>query len=386
MTTGQGDFVSVQQMSHTRIVNDVVAEVDRIRRRLPPEPLSAPAARARLVKALCNSRVLRKEPIVEALIADLRGFGHQPSMSRTKRHINEQRDHHIIAAFDVPYFRSLSFDGLTYRDVAINDHLASRYPSPATPVAIESMSEGFKPRPVVALFPENHIDGSQLPEDRIFYFVDKFVERHMQLTPRLIDAAMSQDSFPRVRAASWEQAERAVAWWMHLHEYHHRVGDMPLPKYLKLKSLKPLAGLEETRVDIYGMLACLDDSGLPREEALFVYEFILAERLLRYAVEGYPRPNYDGVASQLLFNYLREAGGIRVRGDVIHLDRSLPDALASFLEDIARIEARIDVASPEVVQRELVEFTNRYTVFDETIDDYRHLPYFAQLKERVDFS
>jgi hypothetical protein len=376
--------MSLHQAVRPRAVDDVVVAVDEIRHRLEPAgSLRAPAARARLIKELCGSPVLRREPIVEALIDDLRDFNNRPLLARTKRHVNEQRDDRVISAFDVSYFPSLSFDGLIYRELPPDDHLAARYPSPATSVVIESMSEGFQPRPVVALFPENHIDGSQRPGDRILYFADKFVERHMRLTPRLIAATAAPLTFARVRAASWEECERAISWWMHLHEYHHRVGDLPLPDYLGLKNLKPLAGLEETRVDVHSMLACLDDSALPREDALFVYEFILAERLLRYAVEGDPRPNYDGVASQLLFNYLREAGGIHLRGDEIHLDRSLPDALAAFLAEIATIEARIRSEPPEAVQRALVEFTNRYTHYDATIGDYRHLPYFAKVKEEV---
>jgi hypothetical protein len=158
---------------------------------------------------------------------------------------------------------------------------------------------------------------------------------------------------------------------------------MPIPEYLSCKSSKPLAALEEMRVDVLSMLACLNDEQLPREEALFAYEFILAERLLRYAVEGYPRPNYDGVASQILFNYLREAGAIRLRDGLIHLTPSLPDALAAFADDVAAIEARVHSQPPETVRRDLLAFANHYANVDRTTNDYDHLPYFAMIKSRI---
>ncbi|URN14074.1 DUF6421 family protein [Streptomyces radiopugnans] len=136
-------------------------------------------------------------------------------------------------------------------------------------------------------------------------------------------------------------------------------------------------------MDVSAMLALLNDRALPREEAHTAYEYILAERLLRYAVEGIPRPNYDAVASQLLFGYLGEHGGIRVRDGVIELGAAVPTVLAEFLGEIQRIEAGIHRDPVEAVRRRLLEFTNRYTDYDPVARDYRYVPFFAEVKERL---
>src|SRR5262249_13783486 len=143
------------------------------------------------------------------------------------------------------------------------------------------MTAGFESRVVVALFPENHIDGVQALDDLIFYFINKFVERHKRITRKMLDAVVAPEAFPLLRGASDEDIERASCWWVRLHEYHHRQGDMPIhiPEFLRAKSLKPLAGLEELRVDVSGMLACLHNDKLPAKDASLAFQFILAERL-----------------------------------------------------------------------------------------------------------
>ncbi|GHH72906.1 hypothetical protein GCM10017673_28560 [Streptosporangium violaceochromogenes] len=366
------------------LLTDVIDEINGIRATLGPrDAFREPDFLHGLAERLLASPVLRRQPIVRAFAEDARSFGDDPRLRRTKLHINGEADNHVFSMFDASYFPSLSLDYLTYRKLPTDEHLARRYASNTMPVTIERMSDGFASRVVVALFPENHLDGIQDPDDLIFYFIDKFVERHLRLTRRLVSAVMAEGSFPLVAAAGPAEVERASSWWVRLHEYHHRQGDMPIPDFLPTKRLKPLAGLEELRVDISSMLACLNDDGLPREDALLAYEYILSERLLRYSVEGVPRPNYDAVASQVLFDYLIEARGIHLRDGVIHLDPGLPAALAAFLAEIETIERRIHTEPAERVQRRLLDFANRYADFDEEKNDYRHIPYFAEIKQRL---
>ncbi|MFI7056951.1 DUF6421 family protein [Streptosporangium canum] len=366
------------------VLGSVIDEINEIRRTLGPrEAFRDPAFLGDLAGRLMDAPVLRGQPVVRAFAEDALTFGDDPRLTRTKLHINQASDNHVFSLFDASYFPSLSLDYLAYRPLPADERLTRRYASNTVPVTIERMSAGFESRVVVALFPENHLDGTQADDDLIFYFIDKFVERHVRLTRRLMTAVTAGDDFPLVRVAGAAQVERASSWWVRLHEYHHRQGDMPIPEFLPLKRLKPLAGLEELRADVSSMLACLHDDALPAEDALLAYEYILAERLLRYAVEGIPRPNYDAVASQLLFNYLIEARGVHLRDGVIHLDPDLPAVLAAFLAEIQSIEKRIHTESAERVQGRLLDFTNRYTDFDETTGDYRHIPYFAEVKQRL---
>ncbi|WP_240957969.1 DUF6421 family protein [Streptomyces barkulensis] len=362
----------------------VFTEVDAIRRELPDRSSFRERDTLKiLAERIEGSPELSRRPVVRAFLEDIGSFTPGDRLDAVKGHINGRRDNHLFSLFDASYFPKLSLDYLTYEELPADPHLAERYASPTAPVVITGRSQGFTSRVVVALFPENHIDGLQRPDDLIFYFIDKFVERHNRITRKMIDAVMAEDSFPRIQGASDERIRQASSWWVRLHEYHHRQGDMPIPEFLPAKKYKPLAGLEELRVDVSAMLALLDDRALPREEAHTAYEYILAERLLRYAVEGIPRPNYDAVASQLLFGYLSRHGGIRVRDGVIELGAAVPTALAEFLGEIQRIEAAIHREPVEAVRGRLLEFTNRYTDYDPVARDYRYVPFFAEVKERL---
>lgn len=365
-------------------MGSVFAEVEAIREELGDRfSCREQEALGELARRIEGSRHLRSMPAAEALVHDLRAFTPGTRLQATKAHINGRRDDHIFSLFDASYFPSLSLDYLTYELLPADPHLAERYASNTAPVNITGHTAGFGSRVVVALFPENHIDGLQDPDDLIFYFIDKFVERHNRITRRMIDAVMAPGSFPLIQGASNQQVEQASSWWVRLHEYHHRQGDMPIPEFLPVKKYKPLAGLEELRVDVSAMLALLHDEKLPRREALTAYEYILAERLLRYAVEGIPRPNYDAVASQLLFRYLAGHDGIRVDDGVITLSPSLATVLAEFLAEIERIEQRIHEEPAEIVRKRLLEFTNQYTDFDTESRDYRHIPFFADVKAKL---
>ncbi|MFE5791316.1 DUF6421 family protein [Streptomyces sp. NPDC056503] len=362
----------------------VIDEVDRIRAELGPrDAFRRPEFLKDLADRLAASPVIRRRPAGQALIEDLRSFDSDPRLVRTKDHINNRRDNHLFSLFDASYFPTLSLEYLTYRELPTDEHLARRYASNTLPVTIERRTTGFASRVVVALFPENHLDGIQNPDDQIFYFIDKFVERHQRLTRRLIGAVMAEDAFPALRTADETDVERASSWWVRLHEYHHRQGDMPIPDYLPAKRIKPLAGLEELRTDVSSMLACLHDEELPARDARLAYEYMLAERLLRYSVEGIPRPNYDAVASQLFFTYLLKADGIRLVADRIHLLPWLPDVLRAFLDEIESIERHIRTEPVEDVRRRLLDFTNLYTDYDPESRDYRHIPYFAEVKQRL---
>ena len=366
------------------MLDDIITETNELRRGLGPrEVFTQIGFLQTLAKSLQRTRYLRTQPIVQRFIEDLESCDEQILLTRTKAHINHKQDHSIFSLFDASYFPALSLDYLAYRPLEIHTRLATKYQSNTTPITLERMSQGFHSRVVVALFPENHIDHLQEQDDLIFYFIDKFIERHKKITRKLLANVVSDTAFPLLRNASDAQLEKAAVYWVWLHEYHHRQGDMPIPRYLPYKSLKPLAGLEELRVDVSGLLVCLHDGDLPAREAELAYEFILAERLLRYAVEGIPKPNYDAVASQLLFNYLRELGGISTSDNVLHLAPALPGLLAQFLSEIHTREAYIRSEPPVAVQKRLLDFTNAYTDYDETIGDYRHIDFFMEIKNRL---
>ncbi|MCT2589964.1 DUF6421 family protein [Streptomyces sp. N2-109] len=365
-------------------MSSVFAEVDALRKGLPERAsYRSEETLKELARQIEGTRHLSRQPAAQAFLEDIRSFTPGERLRATKEHINSRRDNHLFSLFDASYFPKLSLDYLTYEELPADAHLAERYASNTAPVRITGRSAGFHSRVVVALFPENHLDGLQDPDDLIFYFIDKFVERHNRITRGMIDAVMAEGSFPLIQGAPDATVEQASSWWVRLHEYHHRQGDMPIPDFLDAKKYKPLAGLEELRVDVSAMLALLGDEKLPREEALTAYEYILSERLLRYAVEGIPRPNYDAVASQLLFGYLEQHEGIRVKDSVIQLSPEIPEVLARFLAEIHAIEAHIREEPVAAVRKRLLALTDKYTDYDPVARDYRYVPFFAEVKKKL---
>jgi hypothetical protein len=362
----------------------LIAETNDIRATLAPrERFSDPAYLRGLSTHIARAPHLARSDIGQCVIEDLQEFEHAGRMTRTKEHINEGRSTHVFSLFNASYFPTLSLDLLSYRKLDIHDELSARFPSNTCPIVLEGNTRGFDARVVVALFPENHIDNRQEHDDRIFYFIDKFVERHQRITQKMIRHVMRPDCLPLLREASTLDIERAASHWVWLHEYHHRQGHLPLPQWLPLKSLKPLAGLEELRVDLSGLLVCLRDPDLPPHLAQMTYEFILAERLLRYPVEGSQKPNYDAVASQVLFQYLLRHGGLALENGLIALLPELPEALAAFLAEVTAIEATIAHSPPAQVQQGLLGFVNTYVEVDPATRDYRHDPYFWQVKQAL---
>ncbi|WP_088503030.1 DUF6421 family protein [Burkholderia ubonensis] len=367
------------------MIDEFIAEINAVRATLPKgEDVRKPIVVEQCLNRLTNTKHLSREPIVQCLIDDLRDFDSGSKLIRTKAHINEKRDRNICSLFSSSYFPTLGLDFLTYEPLQVNEQLAKRYPSMTTPVRIARMSTGFEAREVVAIFPENHLDGIQKQDDLIFYFIDKFVARHRRITRKLLENITVEDDFPVVHHVSDRQIEEAACHWVWLHEYYHRQGPLPVPKYLWMKSLKPLAGLEELRVDLSGMIACIEDSTLPRDLAELTWQFVLAERLLRYSVEGIPKPNYDAVGSQVLFNFLLENGGIYLERGCIRLSATLPGAIKLFLMKIDEIERLILIQDPLEVQRLLLDFVNRYAGFDPATGDYSHVDYFSDVKRRLE--
>lgn len=362
----------------------IIEETNKLRALHPniPRQYDAPFLR-KLKISLENTSVLRRHSGAINFIKDLDDslFNQHISLHHTKKYINQQRDYFILSAFNAPYFPNIKIESCLYRPLGISPVLKEKYKTNVLPVNIIACSKGFLSKTVVALFPENHIDNIQLSHDKIFYFIDKFVERFFRITHKMLNTIVADNSFSQITHASYKDIEQAALSWVWLHEYYHRQGPLPIPEYLDVKSLKPLAGLEEMRVDVCSIITCIEDQDIPRDLANFMSQFILAERLLRYPIEGIPKPNYDAIASQLLFNFLQENDGLVVQNMKIKLTKKYPLALKKLLNHIHGIESGIVHQSKEEVQLSLLNFTKAYTNFNTDEQDFHHIHYFKEIKE-----
>jgi hypothetical protein len=361
-----------------------IAEINALHDKYPKEQYNAPDFFTRLAKDIRNTQFLSQLECAEIVS---NAIDHAQSwdldLSEVKNHINNKDSAFILSVFNASYFPRLGFDGAFYQRLPVDDVLHHRYQTQVRPVNLIKASKGFMARTVVALFPENHMNGMQYADDSIFYFINKFVDRFFLVTQKVLQNTIGDDFLNEISAMTQPEVEAASVSWVYLHEYHHRQGHMPIPKYLHAKSLKPLAGLEELRVDINAMLTCLTDDALNRETYQKVFKFILAERLFRYSVEGAEKPNYDAIASQLLFNYLIQHKGLRLTQGKIYFEPLLISNLEAFAAEIDAIERGISNQTEAVIQETLLNFIHRYVTFCDETKVYSHHDYFKSIKMQL---
>lgn len=314
-----------------------------------PEHIDRHATRA-LIDQLQAVPGLPGLACAQRLLEDLqrcsRGQGF--SLSATRGFFNQPTGDTLISLLSAPYARPMGLEYLKF-ETLVADPALRAYQTHVMPIVMREATDGLLPVHTVAIFPENHVGAQQQAGDKIYYLINKFAQRHHRLTQRIVQHLTDQDAFEAIRGASYEAIERATVYWVWLHEYHHqRVGDLPIPDYLKLKSSRALAGLEELRVDIASALLLLDDAAAFQGQARFLFEFILSERLLRYGVDGVafdalgqPNPSYDALSSYMLFNLLRKHGALTVINGQIGLRDNLVPALRAILAEISGIEARV---------------------------------------------
>lgn len=260
----------------------------------------------------------------------------------------------ILGFFDVPYNPDSFLEAASVRPVPIPPSILAMYPtSHAAPVLLNACTDGFKDPLAVAVFGENYIDAIPSEAHRAYYFIDKFVDRFKRYTRPRIEELWSPTSFSELLAADTDMLTQVNAIWVHMHEFHHRSGFLPLPKHLKEKSTRNGAGAEELRVDIFSILAL---SKLPSNDPIVrtTQEYILAERLIRYPLQASPESNYDARSSVALQSYLTRHGIISKRGGKLYFEggfQRLLRALSSLAAKITALEYKLS-SSPSIDKRQ----------------------------------
>lgn len=359
----------------------VIDEINKIKRKFASHDLKDELVLTKLCNELRNNNKISNLPIIQFLIKDLDTFINNQSLELTKNFINKQQDNIVISLFNAPYFKTLSVDGFYYEILPVNANLSKHFGDYLLPVNIIKSTEGFSAREVVALFPENHIDATQFRHDKIFYFIDKFVDRFYKITQKIL-CVIGSPHFEWLKTAKKQEIEEAAIYWVYLHEHFHHTGYLPVPEYLHIKKIKALAGLEELRVDICSILYLSRNSFLEPSKSKKIAEFILAERLLRYSVEGIPFPNYDAIASQFLFQFLKDCGGLSIKNDLIYIDGNIFEALDDFVQLINKVESNILEYPEKEVQAMLLSMIQKYTAYDSHEKKYHHNEYFKMIKNK----
>lgn len=328
-------------------------------------------------------------PVVRAFLLDAeRAADGPPDFSLTRDVTAEADSGLVLGLFAAPYNGAFGLDALAFEELRPDPRLADRYPSPsARAIRVVDRTAGFRAPGCVALFPENYVAGWAIrPEHRVYYFIDRFVERHERITRPVLGRYTTPASFARVKQADAGSITAACATWVLLHEHFHHRGYMPLPDYLPRKSGRSSAAVEEVRVDSLAIIACLDEWDRGSEDGRLYAELILAERLLRYPLQDHPQTSYDSRGSQLLFRHLAGRGLIREAGAriAVGLD-GLAVALKELVIYINKLESQ-HCRSEGPGNRPVPgpgELVRRYGGFDEATGRFEYLPFFRRVRDEA---
>jgi hypothetical protein len=272
-----------------------------------------------------------QHPVVAAFLGDVeRSIGCMPDFSHTRDASDLLDSELVLGLFAAPYNNTFGLDALVFAPCHADVHLARKYPSPSVrAIRVMSCTTGFRLPTCVALFPETYVATSPvLPRHRVYYFIDRFIERYNRITYYTVQRFTHPESFSGLKQSEVTEITDACATWVRLHEHFHRRGYMPLPEHLPRKSSRSAAALEEVRVDALAIITCLDEAALGHNRGRLCAELVLAERLLRYPLQGCPQSNYDSRGTQLLFKYLVSRGVLREMDGSLSLDMGgVADAL-----------------------------------------------------------
>jgi hypothetical protein len=309
--------------------------------------------------------------------------------SATRDFVFQKEEPVVLSFFQAPYNKAYGLDAFVYEIEEPDQYFGEKFSaSMATSINILICSHGFDQYPTcVALFPENFYSTRSFKDGfSVFYFVSVFERRFQEFGRPTLAQFVDEKSFWRLKRIPKKMRQRAFATWHYLHEHFHSTGTLPLVDYLKLKSTRKAAAIEESRVDVLSILECLRSARLGFSDGFIYAELILFERLIRYSIHSDPDENYDAKSSYVLLGYLKEAGVVTLDEVMIDLDRrNLQEALEQYVQDIENLELDIKEALSKSdedlksVRRNLVEFVDRNAAQGILVKN----KFFSNVRERI---
>jgi hypothetical protein len=331
--------------------------------------------------------------IIEAFIEDCREAKYtQANFTRTRNAIYTSSQPFIIGFFSAPYNQELGLEMGILELLDIPEPVKQQYPfSKAVTVNLLASTYGFQEPACVALFPENFVGDSGIDQSQVFYFINKFVRRFSVYTLPVLNACTEKHSFWRVKRANENVIEQSMCTWLYLHENFHNVGPLPLPYGLSMKSTRNTAALEESKVDMQSVLACIEIAESGFELGMVFAEMILAERLFRYPVSYDPSDNYDARGTQILFKFLGERNAFDLDSTgILKLRRpEIVKQIDCFVQQIWTMESRLasavdscDIVSIESAKMGIQEFVKCHDSVVKT-NSKGLSPFFEHVRNRL---
>ena len=243
---------------------------------------------------------------------------------------------HFAGVLEIPYYPNVFIEYAVLKEERPSIDIKRAFPQVRS-CKITKGTKGISAPEVVAIFPESFKGHIPRSSDPIFYFVNKFSERHKKFTYKLICQANISDEFLSITTTSENAREKLATNWVHLHEFFHRTGPLPITNALFEKSNRYSASLEELRVDLLSIDYCLNRSIHQKDNYYKTAIFILSERLL-----GYPlflsEDNYDAISSVIFFQLLLEKGLIALQEGTIKFNVCIKESIRSLIKLVKEIE------------------------------------------------
>ncbi|MFJ7732549.1 DUF6421 family protein [Lysinibacillus sp. NPDC097231] len=311
--------------------------------------------------------------------------GNEPDYSKTREYINtvDTEISFIAGMFNSPYNPLFGFECILYKKHEVNSSITSHYPSSVVlPVTVLGCTDGFKETMNVSLFPEFFVASAPIKnEHKVFYFTNRFEKRNHLITKPILNQLTTASTFKVLKSASDEEIQEACIAWVYLHEYHHRTGVLPIPEYLNIKGSRAAASLEELRVDLHSIIACIDlYINKKLEKGLLFAELIFAERLLRYPIQIDPHINFDSRASQFFYSFLNDVGTKVFDGTEIHIDViELREELEKIVNYIDMFERQISRLETAEAKKQIDNLSKSLGGFSVETNKYERLPLYQTM-------
>lgn len=226
------------------------------------------------------------------------------------------------------------------------ESLVNEFPNPQYFTQIGRLlaaSNGLIKGNCISFFPEN-IAAQEPVTGQTFalFFLNKSQQIYYESTLPLVQNLLP-DITPITATISQDDSYEALGLWSYLHEYFHNSGPRPLNTNLRAKMNFFAGVLEEIKVDIQTILICYQNEH-PLKDS--VMEFILFERLFRYARQPDPTNNFDAGTGFYLYEWLYRNGyGISYHGKQLHVEYAkIIEGLIVLAETINALETIQDDA------------------------------------------
>ncbi|MAA98229.1 MAG: hypothetical protein CMN86_08015 [Stappia sp.] len=227
--------------------------------------------------------------------------------------------------------------------------LYRRYPHPSNICQSSHLlagSNGLTNGNNIVFFPENIKASSPVDRQKYaIFFFNKFRRIFNEITIPAVREATQDLDIANPTGDDARACYKARCVWGYLHDYFHHQGPRPFNTQVAIKTRWTTGLLEEIKVDLQSLLACLRDDVV---DGRAVAEFILLDRAFRYPLEPDWNRNFDSGTGLILLARLLETGAIaltdtgriRIDGD------RLPKAADRFIAEIEALERLDDEAYP----------------------------------------